>query len=91
MRPGDCLTRKSFLSSFPPVQYVYMDASVTPPCPDGGPSSDPCPVSITLDKDIPGPVYFYYTLDGFHQVFLPRTGVGKHFLADCLSSHTDCA
>jgi hypothetical protein len=60
------------LLHFPPLlphQYVYMDATLTTPCKDGGAGVSPCTVTITLDKDIPGPVYFYYTLDGFHQVW----------------------
>lgn len=48
-------------------QYVYMDGSSKSPCQDGGPGVNPCPVTITFDKDMTGPVYFYYTIDGFHQ------------------------
>jgi hypothetical protein len=32
-----------------------------------GEGSTPCIVSFKLERDIPGPVYFYYTLDNYHQ------------------------
>ncbi len=35
-----------------------------PPCPDT--SSTPCTIPIVIEKDMPGPVYFYYTLTNFY-------------------------
>jgi hypothetical protein len=38
--------------------------SLNSPCPDV--SKTPCTLSLVIDQDMPGPVYFYYTLTNFY-------------------------
>jgi hypothetical protein len=41
-----------------------MSDTAKSPCPDT--STMPCTVPIVLDKDMPGPIFFYYTLTNFY-------------------------
>jgi hypothetical protein len=54
-----------------PAKVQLLDQVVSsgrcPDAPTDGSLSQPCTVKFKLEKDIPGPVYFYYTLDNFHQ------------------------
>jgi len=49
--------------------FIYYDpANTSSPCKQGEGVAEPdCGISFTVDKDVPGPVYFYYRLTNFYQ------------------------
>lgn len=53
-----------------PASIAAQDNVPTGRCPDadfGGNGRKACQVTFTLNEDFDGPVFFYYTLDNFHQ------------------------